>query len=182
MSVWELPKDCLEYQIMNEMIEKYHQPLKEAKIVLYGCDKNKVNGNMVRFADTSKASVKMKASIDADFTITLYMMPWGDLTLEQKKACMDHELTHCGVHYEPIKEQVGSSKKGKPRFKVVKDEYGRKQYTNEIKRDENGVPKWKLEPHDLEEFQSVVKTWGLWQSSIKEFKDALNKGDKSENQ
>lgn len=175
MSIWELPKECFEYNILSEMIEKYHHHLKEAKIILYGCDKNKVDGNMVRFADASKASNKMKASVDADFTITLYMMPWGDLSIEQKKACMDHELNHCGVHYEPYKEQVGSSKRGKPRFKVVKDDYGRKQFTDEIKRDENGIPKWRLVPHDLEEFRDIIARWGCWDDSIQAFKDVLNK-------
>lgn len=169
MSIWELAEDSLEYSLMNEIIARYHQTLQEAKIILYGCDKNRIRDGQVVIAKAEKSSQKMKASAGSDFTITMHMMPWGDLTLDQKKACMDHELTHCGVQFEPIKERVGT------KWKVVKDEYGRKQYTNDIKRDENGIPKWKLVSHDLEEFNNIVLKHGVWDQNIKSFKEALEK-------
>ena len=174
MAIWELEQHAREYEIVKELVRTHHQHLAEAKIVIYGTDKNSVSGRRVTIAKAAKASPKMKASTNADFTITLYMMPWGDLNESQKRACMDHELMHCGVQYEPVKEQVGVGRGGKPKWKVVKDEYGRKQYTDEIVRDEFGVPKWRLVPHDLEEFREIVRRHGMWDESIQEFKQAID--------
>jgi len=179
MAIWELEQDSPAYQIARELISRYHHHLAEAKIVLYASDKNKVKCNKVTCAEASKASSKMKASTNADFTITLFMTPWSDLNGDQKKACMDHELTHCGVHYEPVTEQVGTARRsGRARTKVVRDEYGRVQYTDTIKRDtETGEPKWRLYPHDLEEFRDIVQRHGIWDESIQSFKEALDSRD-----
>lgn len=187
MAVFELEKDSDVYQILKEQIRIHHPHLEEAKIVIYVNDKNKLNGQKVVIAESSKASTKLKASIDADFTITIYAMAWGNLNPEQKKACMDHELYHCGVQYVPVTEESSDSggaapgkKKGKkPKAKVVKDEFGRVQYTNEIKRDENGVPKWKLIPHDLEEFRNVVEHHGFWDEDLQYFKAVMDKKESS---
>lgn len=92
-----------------------------------------------------------------------------------KRACLDHELAHCGVHYEPVKEQIGTTRGGKPRLKVVRDSYGRIQYTNEIKRNqETGEPKWRLITHDLEEFRDIVARHGVWDESLQSFKQILD--------
>ncbi len=180
MAIWELEQDSSAHSILSELICNYHSHLEEAKIVIYCSDKNKVRANKIVIADASKAPAKLKASINADFTITLYMMPWGDLNTSQKRACLDHELYHCGVHYEPVKEQVGQSRQGRPRMQVVRDEYGRVQYTNEIKRDVNGEPKWRLIPHDLEEFDEIVERHGRWDESIQSFSEALNRSSSQE--
>jgi len=182
MAIWELEDNSELYTMLHGLIGRYHSHLEEAKIVLYACDKNKNRANKVIIADASKASTKMKASTNADFTITVYMTPWSDLNMNQKKACLDHELCHCGVHYEPVKEAVGGTRGGRQRFKVVRDEYGRVQYTNEIKRDENGEPKWRLLPHDLEEFRDIVARHGIWDEDIQSFKEVLDRSvDNSSN-
>ena len=177
MAMWELEQDNPIYTIMNRLVSSYHSHLAEAKIVIYASDKNRTKANRIVIADASKAPAKLKASTNADFTITLYMTPWGDLNVEQRDACLDHELSHCGVHYEPCQEQVGQSRQGRPRMQVVRDEYGRIQYTNEIKRDENDEPKWRLLPHDLEEFGDVVERHGRWDEAIQSFSEALNRSD-----
>jgi hypothetical protein len=48
------------------------------------------------------------------------------------------------------------------------------EYTNEIKTDEDGQPKWKLIGHDLEEFRDIVRRHGIWDENIRSFKDALD--------
>lgn len=174
MAIWELEQDSAVYQKLTNLISRCHQHLAEAKIVLYACDKNKLNGEKVTIAEASKASSKMKASTNADFTITIYMGLWSTLTDTQKEACLDHELMHCGVHYVPVTEQIGTTRRGRAKTRIVKDEFGRTQYTNEIKRDENGVPKWRLITHDLEEFRDIVARHGVWDDSIQAFKDVLD--------
>ena len=180
MSVWELENNNEAYKTMENLIEKYHKHLKEAKIVIYANDKSKTKGDKVIIAESSKASNKLKASINADFTITLYVDTWSSLSPDQKQACLDHELTHCGVQYEPIREQIGLSKTGKSKTRIVRDEYGRVQYTSDIKRDENGVPKWKLVIHDLEEFRDIVRRHGMWDEDIQRFKEVLDENSKDE--
>ena len=174
MSIWEVEQGSENYALMRELIAAHHQILAEAKIIIYCSDKNKIKSNNIIIAEASRASAKMKASVNADFTVTIYAGPWSDLTAEQKKACMDHELMHCGVHYEPVKEVVGRSRTGTPRMKVVKDEHGRTQYTNEVKRTEDGIPKWKLIDHDLEDFYDIVHRYGLWNENLRSFKQAMD--------
>ena len=169
MSIWELQSDSVEYTMMRELISQYHQHLGEAKILLYATDKNKVKDQNVVFAEVAKAPPRLKVSTGADFTITLRMMPWGDLSIDQKKACLDHQLSHCGVQYEPLKERVGN------KMKVIKDEYGRKQLSNDIQRDENGVPKWKISTHDVEEFKDIIARHGIQDDNIQTLKDLLDR-------
>ncbi|MFW5793999.1 MAG: putative metallopeptidase [Bacillota bacterium] len=174
MSIWELEQNHNIYSTLRDLIRTNHSHLVEANISIYFCDKNKLKSNQAVIADTSKSSSKLKASTNADFTITIYMNAWDSLNPEQKIACLDHELCHCSVHYEPVKEAVGGGRGGRQRFKIVKDELGRTQYTNEIKRNEEGEPKWKLETHDLEEFRSIVDRHGIWDENIRSFKEALD--------
>lgn len=176
-TIWEMEQSSPVYDMLTRLIRRNHQHLAEAKIVLYCCDKLKLRGDHVVIAEAKKASPMLKASTNADFTVTFYMMPWGDLDSNQKEACFDHELFHCGVAYEPVKEQVGMSASGKQKWKVVKDEYGRKQYTNTIERDENGEPKWRIIPHDLEEFRDVVERYGMWDENLQQFKQAIDRAE-----
>ncbi len=176
MSIWELEPNSTPYAIMKKLIAKNHTHLLDAKIIIYANDKNKLKGNNIIIADASKSSHKMKASTCSDFNITLYMTAWSELNQSQQEACMDHELSHCGVCYLPITEQIGTpNKKGKVKTKIVKDEFGRVQYSNEIKRDpQTGQPKWKLIPHDLEEFRDIVERHGIWDDSLKSFKEIMD--------
>lgn len=175
MPIWELEDNSPVYSTISELVHNYHSHLEEAKFIVYCSDKNNNKANKVVIAEASKAPARLKASTNADFTITLYMMPWGDLNMDQKRACLDHELYHCSVHYEPVKEQIGQSRQGRARMQIVRDEYGRIQYTDEIKRNESGEPKWRLISHDLEEFDEIVERYGRWDESIQSFSEALNR-------
>jgi hypothetical protein len=59
------------------------------------------------------------------------------------------------------------------RKKVIKDEFGRVQYTTNIKTDDEGNPKWKILPLDLEIFSGNVRRYGLWYDELLELKDAI---------
>ncbi len=173
MSIWTLKENAEEYLLLKELIERFHMYLQESKIVLYASDKNKLKANQVVVAESGKAPMKLKAAIDADFTIMFYPY-WTNLNAKEKLACLDHQLKRCSVHYEPYKEQVGTSRGGKPKLSVVRDEFGRKQYTNEIKRDEFGKPKWRLLPYEVEEYHEVVLRHGAWNEILDEFRNALD--------
>lgn len=179
--IWELEKNVEVYVLMEELIKKHHQHLAEAKIVLYACEKVKSKGQNIVLAEAAKASTKMKASMNADFTITIYTVPWSDLTPEQKRACLDHELCHCEAAREPEVEVVGRGRNGKDKTKIIKDKYGRTQFTDKIKRGEDGEAKWVLKPHNLEEFRDIVSRHGIWDEAIRNFKEVLDKKDASDN-
>ena len=52
---------------------------------------------------------------------------------------------------------------------------GRTKYTNVMKFDDNGDPKWKIAPLDLEIFTSNVSKYGVWSDQILELKEAISK-------
>ena len=58
------------------------------------------------------------------------------------RALIDHELCHCSVSLDS---------------------------DNEIKRDENGRPIYRIRKHDLEEFQEIVHRHGLYKNDIARF-------------
>ncbi len=63
--------------------------------------------------------------------------------------------------------------------KVQKDEFGRVQYSNELKIDDDGNPKWKVSPLDLLVFTQNVSRYGLWCEELLELNDAIIDNDKS---
>lgn len=168
MGLWELKKDDPEYTLLKEIIRKVHPHLAEANIVLYMTDKNQVRGRNLTLADAAKAPPKMRASTKADFLITIRQEPWGDMTAAQRRACLDHELCHCNAVYQPLKEQVGVGGRGRAKMKVAKDKYGRPQLTTMFARDKDGNIRWRLVPHDLNEFTDIVRRHGLWNEDMKE--------------
>jgi hypothetical protein len=85
----------------------------------------------------------------------------------QREAYLDLQLSRCGVEYLP--EEIEENGKKKP----IKDEWGRVQYTQEVKVDDEGNPKWKVVPLDLEVFADNVRRYGLWCDDLLELKDAI---------
>lgn len=83
-----------------------------------------------------------------DFVITLASDSWDELTAAQKAAVMDHECSHAGVELN----EDGS-----------------------IKTDDDGKTKWRIVPHDLEEFAGVVERHGVYLADIQRFVEAATK-------
>lgn len=169
-----LEKGSKEYHIIDKLIEENHQHLQEANFIILLNEKIKLKGDIVVIAEVKKTSPSEKIIHNYDFKIIIYDYVWGKLDDKKKISVLDHELTHCGVKYIPLKEK--NEETGKT--EVVKDEFGRKQYTNEIDRDDNGRPKWVILPHDLEEFRSIVKRHGMYDESIQEFAKIVNQESK----
>lgn len=147
-------------KLMEEVRNAYHPHLLEARIVVMFFDKRRVNGEHIVLGVAKKISEEDKILCHFDFKIILSAMDWGELEDIERRALLDHELSHCGVEYEPIMEKVGG--KDVP----VKDQYGRIIPSDKIKRDDEGNPKWKLIPHDFENFYSIAERYGLEVSSL----------------
>lgn len=117
-----------------------------------------------------------------DFLVVLSATAWsGVLNDLQREALVDLHLSRCSVHYVPVMVEEEPKKKGgkgrKPKEgkkRVVKDEWDRIEYTDEIARDDEGNPKWKVLPLDLHVFGENAQRYGVWCEELLTFKQALS--------
>ena len=93
-----------------------------------------------------------KLLVDEFFLITINQHFWRtrSTTDHQRRALVDHELTHCWSE-----EQV--DKDGQPTGKILLS----------------------LLPHDLEEFHTIAERYGAWEPALETFAKALKNGQPS---
>lgn len=168
MEVWAA--DAEVFELLSKVKEKHHTRLLEANIAVAFVDskpftKGRFNwGKAIKF----KPSMKVWQDVKYDFLITICCDAW-DLILdaEQREALLDLHLECCQVEYVPEMENVNGKQK------PVKDKWGRLVYTEEVKLDDSGEPKWKVEPLDLHIFQKNVKRFGCWCQDLLDLKTVL---------
>jgi len=165
-------------EIFNNVKKKHHLPrLEEAEIAVAFVDNKPFNkgrfnwGKVRRFQPVDKLWHPDHKRYD--FLIMLCSDAWNCvLSGTQREALADLHLARCSVEYEPVKEEM--TVKGIVKHKIVKDEWGRIEYTQEIKRDKDtGEPKWKILPLDLHVFAENVQRYGVWCEELLNFKEAL---------
>ena len=83
-----------------------------------------------------------------DFLILLNSEAWHGFDERQRRALLDHELSHCAPALDDGGEQG---------------------------EDEEGRPVWRTRGHDAEEFVDVVKRHGLWRSDLERLAAAAMK-------
>ena len=160
--VWKAPGNVTE--ILDTVVQLHHLPrLEAAKFAVAFSDtkpfiRNRFNwGKVVKFTDFNK----LWQGHPYDFSIVLCSEVWHNiLSEEQRKAWLDLHLIRCVPEYEP--ESVIEGNKKKP----VKDEWGRVKYTNVVKLDDEGNPKWKVDPLDLDVLTQNVIHYGLWMKNV----------------
>jgi hypothetical protein len=167
---WKAPTNVLE--MLAEVKEKYHGELADASIVVTFTDskpfvKNRFNwGSVKKFSEANKIWFAQKH----DLCIDLCSEVWHSvLDNRQREALLDLHLSRCAPEYEP-EEVVENGKK-----KVVKDEFGRVKYTQTVKLDDEGNPKWVISPLDLTVFTSNVRRYGLWCPELDGLREAIQK-------
>lgn len=161
--------------LFNTVKTKHHLPrLELANVALCFMDckpfiRGRFNwGKVMKFSPIMKLWHPQHGKYD--FMIMLVADAWHSiLNSYQKEAWADLCLTRCGVEYIPV---TAVDEHGKN--KVVKDEWGRVEYTNEIKFDDDGVPKWRVNPLDLLVYTENVLRYGPWTEPILEFKQAVD--------
>lgn len=167
---WKVSQEVLE--LVDHVKEKYHQErLSQASIVACFEDtkpfiKNKINlGKVTKFSSLARIWQQKRC----DFCLVICADLWHDvLGNKDREALIDLLLSRCEV--ERVPETIEENGKKKP----VKDEWGRIQYTQEIKYDDEGVPKWKIAPLDLELFANNVRRYGLWCDDLLDMKEAID--------
>lgn len=176
LNPWKASGEAVD--LLLNVKEKYHnERLSEASIAVTFDDskpfvRNKINlGKVVKFNPLSKLWQNQKQ----DFCIVIPMDLWQSvLRQNQKEPYLDLMLTRCSVEFMPeIVEENGKKFKNK-------DEFGRIQFTNVFKTDDDGNPKWKVLPLDIDLYTENVRRYGLWCDWITELKDAINSASKLE--
>jgi len=164
--VWRAGQDVVD--LADAVKQAHHLPrLDAAEIVVAFSDakpfvKNRLNLGSVRKFSSSQ---KIWLAKECTFCITLIADVWHKILQDQncRKAWIDLHLTRCEPVYIPETVEENGKKK------VVKDDWGRVQYTTEIKLDDDGNPKWQIVGLDVGVFTQNVKRFGLWYEDLQEF-------------
>lgn len=173
MNVWKAPPEIV--NLVTELQNKDHLPrLAGASMACCLDDSKPFLNNKLNLGKVSKFSpaAKLWQGQPHDFCLNICSELWESvLTLSQRPAYLDLLLCRCVVEYVP--EMADETKNGKRVRKPLKDRWGRIQYTTEIKLDNDGNPKWKVVPADLEVLAENIRRYGLWCEPLLELKDAI---------
>ena len=165
---WKVPANVAE--LLADVKERFHSELEDASIVATFTDsksfvKNRFNwGCVKKFSDFNKLWFVQKHDLCIDLCSDVWHSILDD---HQREALLDLQLTRCSPEYEP-EVVIENGKK-----KVVKDEYGRVKYTQDVKLDDEGNPKWVVSPMDLVVFTKNVRRYGLWCPELDDLRDAI---------
>lgn len=109
-------RECGEevYTLMHELINEYHLNLRNAKIKCLFYDKARKHGGKVVLGTAESVSPKFNYLTDIDFIISIYVGAWEVMAEQEKKALLDHELSHCFI---------GEDKQGNPVYKTVPHDF-----------------------------------------------------------
>jgi hypothetical protein len=102
----------------------------------------------VEFGHCSLVPAKIKALWPWDFIISLNLEVWSKASEAQRTGMLDHEISHVG-------------------FATVADP---KTGEELVKCDEEGTICWRINHHDVEEFQAVAARRGPWSADLANLK------------
>lgn len=133
--------------VANELIDKYHPHLRDAKDLI---------GYYVRYGSSDWAG-KAKKCTAFERHVTGYMMfvfvnheAWTAMKHDQRIALIDHELCHFSRSYH---------KEINPQTEAWEDVWDAADDPNS----------WSIREHDVEEFSDVIRRHGLWEQGIESF-------------
>ena len=154
-------------QMLMSVFDKHHADrLANLKVSVSFDDskpfvKNKMNlGKLVKVRDLDKLHMRHPL----DFYIVACSDLWHSvLNDHQREAYIDLHLSRLVPEYQPVTVVVNKKKK------VVKDQWGRVEYTTDLKLDANGDPIWRVNPIDLYVCAANARKYGLWLEAMEEF-------------
>lgn len=145
-------------EVAKELISKYHGHLLDFKVRIEYVFTNKTpkkNGKevwaFVRKVSSLNAYLAESDDHEGDFFVMVVSEPvWEILPPNKRHPLVDHELCHLWAEADQEDED-----------------------------DANAIPedpvKLSLNPHDVEEFSSVVRRWGLWREDVEDLVNAALK-------
>jgi hypothetical protein len=139
------------YAVLADLVEQYHEEIRHARIALAWnlAWKPDVDGR-VTLGKCKKASDLDRELAAYDFVIILRreFMEDPNVSDDQRRALIDHELCHASVKLDD---------EGEP----VEDERGRVVY--------------RIRKHDLEEFSEIAQRYGCYKRDLEDFAKALER-------
>lgn len=166
---WKCADDVV--KILTKIKDKHHPHLTKATFGVAFNEskpfiKDRFNwGKISKFSDFNQI---WQAPQKFDFSIVICSEVWVNILNDhQREALLDLHLCRCEVEYEP--EIIIE---GKKKIKV-KDDLGRTKYTTTMKLDDNGNPKWRVAPLDLDVLSKNVKHYGLWLQEFLDLKSVI---------
>jgi hypothetical protein len=158
---------------LEELIQKYHHrlstPFGDCKVAVVLTDskpfiEEKINWGKVKKVDKFN---KIWINKDLNYCIIISSDLLNILKEDQKEAILDLHLSRIRPQYQP-KKVIENGKKI-----TVKDQFGRIEYTNDLKLNKDGSPKWLLDNVDLQVFGNNIKRFGFWCEDLMDFKEAI---------
>lgn len=157
-------------QLLKKIQEQNHPHLNQALIALEFSDSKPYVKDRLNLGKVKKfpKSAKLWLSEKYDFCITNVVDVWfGLLNDMQKEALLDLHLSCCQVEYEK-NTTIENGKKI-----VIKDEWGRAEYTNVMRTDDEGCPIWKAVKLDAAVLSENIKRYGVWYEDLLQLKFAI---------
>lgn len=167
--IWKAPDNIVE--LVNAVKHKHHMPrLVQAVVAVVLADVKPVINNRLNYGKVTKFSDfhKIWHGTRYDFCITLCSEVWHSvLGSTEREAVLDLHLTRCVGEYLPVMREIDG------KTEPVKDQWGRIEYSDELKLDDEGKPKWKIAPLDLEIFADNARRYGLWCDELNRLNQVL---------
>lgn len=115
----EIAKDLIEKEILLTNIRH-----SEATIIYLSSDKEKKSKGKLVLGECEKINSKYKWAIPCDFTITLYEPNIVNLSKDQLRILIFHELLHVGIEEKNGEEQYSVRPHDIEDFRTIIDRYG----------------------------------------------------------
>jgi hypothetical protein len=130
------------YSIMDDLVARFHDDLVEAKIAIaWATGWTPDPEDHVKIGQAKKSGELDRQLHGFDLAILLDPDHWTrtDWTDEQRRALLDHELSHFAVKLDKEGDEV---------------------------RDTMGRLVYRIVKHDVEEFQAIVQRHGCWKADL----------------
>ena len=165
-SIWEAPSNIVD---IFERVRREHHERRLAKASLWYLvsDGPAVSRNQVVHTKVNRCTKPEKLASGHDFRIVVLAESWSHLTDAQREVVADEALCRCGVKYVPRMVEINGKEQ------PLKDEWGRVIHTDQISYDDEGVPKWVLNPPDAGLFYAVLRRHGEYREAAENVVRAL---------
>lgn len=130
--------------IMREMVNQYHDELRNATIQPAWMIRNKTDKDGILVLGKMKKATELeRLSHGYDAFLLLNQEAWERFDDRQKRALIDHELEHLTVSLD--------------------------EGTGEPKLDGHGKTRYRIRKHDVEEFQAIISRHGCHKTHLRRF-------------
>ena len=170
MAVW--PADSSVTGLLEQVRNQAHLPrLADVKVDVTLTDGPPFVKDRINLGKVTKVPecYRMRQKEPADFEITISGGVWGEMFVadKQRRALLDLHLTRIQPVFTP--EIVVENKKRV----IVKDEFGRVQYSQDVKLDKNGEPIWRIDPIDIKTIMQNIRRYGFWFDDLQECRSVV---------